>query len=188
MRLALGFVAVLLFPVPRSPFPAGLSSRTTGHGERATGNVHDVHLTHTRLVLDGKLVACRVRLFKDDLEKALQAFGQQPQFHITAEARADSLFAVYFNQAVTLIADGQRLTLKVSSSGTEKDPSAQEIVWYVLEGTSGAPVERLGLLNGLLFELFRDQQNLVQLLREPGNIRKTLYFVSTDPREQRLTF
>jgi hypothetical protein len=190
--MILGLLAVLLpaHTVPRSEFrvPRGSEISRTRNVERGTRNVHDVHLTHTRMVLDGKLVACRVRLFKDDLEKALQAFGKQPQFHITAEARADSLFAAYFNQTVTLVADGQRVSLTVSASGTEKDPSAQEVVWYVLEGSSGAAVQRLGLLNGLLFELFRDQQNLVQLLREPGGIRKTLYFVSTDPRSQEVAF
>ena len=79
-------------PVPRSEFrvPRGFEPGQTRNVERGTLNLHDVHLTHTRMVLDGKVVACRVRLFKDDLEKALQAYGKQPQFHITAEARADS--------------------------------------------------------------------------------------------------
>jgi hypothetical protein len=140
------------------------------------------------MVLEGKTVACRIRLFKDDLEKALRLYSGQAALRLTAEARADSLFQVYFNQKVTLEADGKRLVLKVSASGTEHDQAAQDVVWYVLEGESGAPVSKLVLLNGLMFEMFRDQQNIVQLLRTPGDVHRTLYFVSTDPREQTVSF
>ncbi len=140
------------------------------------------------MVIEGRTIACRIRLFKDDLEKALQLYATQPTFRITAEARADSLFSGYFARHVILEADGKRLSLKVSASGTEKDPSSQEVVWYVLEGESPSSFTQLGMLNGLLFEMFRDQQNLIQLLREPGGVRKTLYFVGTDPREQTVSF
>lgn len=177
------------FLVPRSPFPVEVPSGITGNEERGTGNEsHDLHLTHTRMVIEGKTIACRIRLFKDDLEKALRLYAALPNFHLTAESRADSLFGAYFAKSVLLEADGKRLALRVSSSGTEKDPSAQEVVWYVLEGESPATFTRLGMLNGLMFEMFRDQQNLVQLLREPGGVRKTLYFVATDPKEQTVTF
>lgn len=140
------------------------------------------------MVIEGKTIACRIRVFKDDLEKALQLYTSASNFHLTAQSRADSLFGAYFAKSVTLEADGKRLTLKVSASGTEKDPSSQDVVWYVLEGESPATFTRLGMLNGLMFEMFRDQQNLIQLLREPGGVRKTLYFVSTDPKEQVVSF
>jgi Domain of unknown function (DUF6702) len=185
--LALLIAVGVTLPVPRSPWPA--VQGWTGDGRRGTGNAfHDVHLTHTRMVVEGRTIACRVRLFKDDLEKALEQFAGRPDLHLTPEARADSLFAAYFGRTVTLEADGRPVSLQVSGSGTERDPSSQDIVWYVLEGESEAPIVRLGILNGLMFERFRDQQNLVQLLREPGGIRKTLYFVTTEPREQVVSF
>jgi uncharacterized protein DUF6702 len=150
--------------------------------------VHDVHLSHTRLVVEGTTLACRIRLFKDDLEKALRLFSGRPDLRLTAESRADSLFAVYVGKTITIEADGKRVPLRVSASGTERDPSAQDVVWYLLEGESAAPPKQLGLLYGVMFEMFRDQQNLVQLLREPGSVRKTLYFVSSDPTEQVISF
>jgi hypothetical protein len=188
--LLLLLAAGLGAPVPGSAFPVPRWDAVTLNAEGGTPNPrpHDLHLTHTRLVLEGRTVAWRIRLFKDDLEKALQLFSGQAGIHLTAQARADSLFGAYFNQKVIVEVDGRRVSLAVSSSGTEQDKASQEVVWYVLEGESGGPVSRLGLLNGLMFELFRDQQNLVQLLREPGSIRRTLYFVSTDPREQTLQF
>jgi hypothetical protein len=176
--------------VPGSAFPVPRGEAVAWNAERGTRNVrvHDLHLTHTRLVLEGKTVACRIRLFKDDLEKALQLFSRHAGLRLGEAARADSLFEAYFNQKVMLVADGQRVTLAVSASGVEQDQASQEVVWYVLEGMSEGPVVKLGLLNGLMFELFRDQQNIVQLLREPGDTRKTLYFVSTDPTEQIVSF
>lgn len=136
------------------------------------------------MVVEGATVACRIRLFKDDLEKALRLFSGKPDLKLTAESRSDSLFGAYVGKTLTIEADGKRVALRVSGSGTERDPSAQDIVWYVLEGESATPPKQLGLLHGVMFEMFRDQQNLVQLLQEPGGVRKTLYFVSSDPTEQ----
>ena len=168
--------------------PTGLES--IANPELGARNVlpHDLHVSHTRMVLEGRTVACRIRLFKDDLEKALRLYSGQDTLHLTEKARADSLFGAYFRQKVLLAANGSRVALTVSASGTEHDQAAQEVVWYQLEGESAASVSKLSLLNGLMFELFRDQQNIVQLLREPGDTHQTLYFVSTDPRVQTLSF
>jgi Domain of unknown function (DUF6702) len=184
--LAVGFGAA----APSSGFrvPTGPETTVNAAPGIRNGFAHDLHVSHTRMVLEGRTVACRIRLFKDDLEKALRLYSRQDTLHLTEKARADSLFGAYFSQKVTLEANGSPVALTVSASGTEHDQAAQEIVWYVLQGESGAPVSRLGLLNGLMFELFRDQQNIVQLLREPGDSRQTLYFVSTDPRVQSISF
>jgi hypothetical protein len=61
-------------------------------------------------------------------------------------------------------------------------------VWYVLEGTLDRPAARFLLLNGLLFEVFRDQQSIVELLRMPQNSRRTLCYTAVDPRHQSLDF
>lgn len=146
--------------------------------------VHDIHLTHARMVVEGKTIVCRIRVFRDDAEIALQKWSSRPDLKLTAEARADSLFAVYATRHLRLRVDGDTLTLRVTASGAEHDPSTQEVLWYILEAEAPRPVTRLGVLNGLMFELFRDQQNIMQVLRQPAGDRKTLYFVSTDPREQ----
>lgn len=165
----------------------GLGSVVPGQKEPARDR-HDVHVSLTRMVVEGTRVVCRIRLFKDDLEKALQRFGGNPDLRLSAQSRSDSLFGVYAGKTLAIEADGRRVALRVSASGTERDPSAQEVVWYVLEGESATPPKQLGLLQGVMFEMFRDQQNLVQLLREPGGVRKALYFVSSDPSPQTLTF
>lgn len=150
----------------------------------ASSAVHDIHLTHARMVIEGRSVVCRIRVFRDDAEIALRQFSGRPEFKLTGEARADSLFGAYAAQHLFLRDGDDTLRFRVTSSGAEHDPDAQEVIWYVLESEAPRPIARLGVLNGLMFELYRDQQNLMQVLRLPGENRKTLYFVSTDPREQ----
>ena len=162
-----------------------LALLATADGVPATPSaVHDLHLTHARMVVEGKSVVCRIRVFRDDLEIALQRQSGRADFKLTGEARADSLFGAYANRHFLLRADRDTLTFKVTSSGAEHDPSSQEVLWYILEAEAPRPVTRLGVLNGLMFELFRDQQNIMQVLRQPAGERKTLYFVSTAAREQ----
>lgn len=145
---------------------------------------HDLHVSHTRMVLEERAVVLRIRLFHDDLQEALRRFSGDSTLRLTAEHRADSLFGAYLVRTLRLEADGRAVLLTVSASGVEKDQAAQEMVWYVLEGGLERPAGRLMVLNGVLFELFRDQQNIVQLLRLPEDRRRTLYFTAQDPREQ----
>jgi Domain of unknown function (DUF6702) len=157
-------------------------------GTRHSALLHDTHVSLTRLVLEGNTIALRVRLFHDDLTLALRRDSGRPDLRITAESRGDSVFGAYFAKRVKLEVDGGPVALRVTASGTEQDAAAQEIVWYVLEGGLERPASRIVVLDGLLFEVFTDQQNILQLLRMPEDQRRTLYFTASDPREQRLEF
>ena len=146
--------------------------------------VHDTHVSHTRMVLEGRTVALRVRLFHDDLERGLQRFAGDSTLRVTAAAPAESLFTAYAARTFVLEADGRRVPLAVTAAGLERDEAAQQVVWYVLEGTLAAPAGTVRLLDALLFEVFPDQQNILQLLRLPADRRQTLYFTARDPRPQ----
>lgn len=179
MKLLLGLLAV----VGTWGMPAG------GPALRPPWSpAHDLHVSHTRLVFDGHTVVCRIRLFHDDLQLALRAASGKSELRLTPTDRADSLFTDYFRAHVRLLGDGSPVVLHVTASGMEPDAAAQQVVWYVLEGTVPAPVGRVALLNSALFESFGDQQNIVQLLRLPGETRQTFYFSASDPREQKLDF
>ncbi len=149
---------------------------------------HDLHVSHTRLVFDGRTVVCRIRLYHDDLQLTLRAASGQPELRLTPTDRADSLFTGYFRTHLRLQGDGNPIVLHVTASGMEPDAAAQQVVWYVLEGTVPAPVGQVVLLNSALFESFGDQQNIVQLLSLPADRRQTFYFTASDPREQKLDF
>jgi hypothetical protein len=177
MKLGLGVLAVVVISGTPSGGPAVPPPRLPAH---------DLHVSHTRLVFDGRTVACRIRLFHDDLQLALRAASGKPQLRLTPTDRADSLFAGYFRSHVRLEGDGSPVLMHVTASGMEPDAAAQQVVWYVMEGTVSEPVVQVRLLNGLLFESFADQQNIVQLLSLPGETRQTFYFTASDPREQKL--
>jgi hypothetical protein len=72
----------------------------------------------------------------------------------------------------------------VSASGEERDAGGYAMRWYVVELDAARPVTRLALRNTLMFDLFRDQQNIVTVLRMPGERRTTLFFAAGEDREQ----
>jgi hypothetical protein len=181
VRLALlALVAALLPAAGPGPAPPGAA--------RAGALLHDVHISHTRLVIEGTTIAGRVRVFHDDLQLALRALAGDSTLLVTAEDRVDRLFQRYAAAQLRLEADGRPVRLAVTASGTERDPTGQEVVWYVLEGTVERPVSRLVMRQGLFFDMYRDQQNIVQLLRMPGEERRTLYFTAMAPRDQVVEF
>jgi hypothetical protein len=151
-----------------------------GAGEVAR---HDVHISHTRLVVEGRTVVCRVRLFADDLERTLRQRTGDAALRLDSPA-ADSAFARYFAERVTLTADGARLTGRLSAAGQERDAGGYAMRWYVVELQAPRPVARLGVRNALLFDVFRDQQNIVAALRTAGDRRSTLFFAAGDTKEQ----
>ncbi len=177
MKLRLGVLAVVVISGTPSGGPAVQPPRLPAH---------DLHVSHTRLVFDGRTVACRIRLFHDDLQLTLRAASGKPQLRLTPTDRADSLFTGYFRSHLRLVGDGNPVVLHVTASGMEPDAAAQQVVWYVVEGSVPAPVRQVVILNSVLFESFADQQNIVQLLRLPGETRQTFYFTASDPREQKL--
>lgn len=149
--------------------------------------MHDVHLTYSRVVVDGASVLWRVRLFRDDLEKALAAFSKNPSFKVSGAA-GDSVFAAYFNAEVPVTANGKRLTGRVLQSGKDAEVTDQDMWWYLIELPAPAPVTTFSTRVGLLFEHFTDQRNVVTLLKMPGEGRHSLYFVREDARMQTLSF
>ncbi len=142
------------------------------------GRPHDLHLTYSRIVVDGDRVTCRVRLFKDDLQRALKS--------VAIDSLTDSLFTAYFNARVVLTSAGATLKARVTASGRDSDTTDPEMWWFRLEAVAPQPLATLSLRLGLLFELYADQRNLVTVIKMPGEERRSLYFTASDRREQQI--
>lgn len=149
---------------------------------------HDVHLSHTRMVVDGATVLARVRVFHDDLEVVLRRHGNRPDLRISSGASQDSAFAAYFDAKVSLRSAGERLVPKVLQSGPDPDASDSPMWWYLVELKASKPIESLAVRYGLMFEQFTDQRNIVAILKMPGEKRQSLYFAAGDEREQVVKF
>lgn len=160
-----------------------LAAGTVGAGRApATAGVrHDIHVSHTRLVLDGVSVVARIRVFKDDLEKAL---GRR----VAADAATQTAFTEYLSAHFLVRADGARLTCRIEDHEADVDPSGEAVWWAIIQCDAARPIRTLGLLNSVMFELFRDQQNLVTVIKAPEDKRRALYFHAGDVTEQSVTF
>lgn len=181
--------ATLLVPAITHALPT-LPSRTRATpAPLALAPLHDVHLTYSRVVVDGASVIFRVRLFHDDLEKALQMHAHNPALKVApGVTAADTAFASYFDAHVPVAANGKRLKARVIQSGKDMDVTDQEMWWYLVELTAPAPVASLSMRVGLLFEHFTDQRNIVTLLKMPGEKRYSMYFVREDAKAQEVVF
>ncbi len=170
MRLAAGALALL----------AGAPGAARAHVVR---HMHDVHVSHMRVVVEGRAVVAQVRLFHDDLEAAVRRHAGQPALLLSTPA-GDSAFARYFRETVGVAADGTRLVPRLVQARDERDAGGVPMRVYLVELTAPRPVRRLALRDALLFEHFGDQQNLVTVLRMPGERRTSLFFASGDERVQ----
>lgn len=142
---------------------------------------HDLHLSHTRLVLEGRTVTGRIRVFRDDAEAALGRAMGRTAVRLSEAAPEDSAFARYLSGAVELTADGDRLAPRVTRSG--RDPESldgAEMWWFEVTWQARQPIGVLVMRHRLLFELFADQRNVVAAVRMPGGERRSLYFAASD--------
>jgi hypothetical protein len=160
-----------------------LDAQPAAHG----GPGHDIHLTHTRVVVDGASVQCRIRLFQDDLQLALQRYANRPDLRVTETTPHDSIFGAYFGAKTVLRADGVVLRGRVVRSGRDADAVEFPMWWYIVELRAESPVRTLGVRYDLLFEQFRDQRNILTVVKEPDE-RHSLYFAESQRDEQIVKF
>ena len=177
---------LLLGATPHRPGSAGgtaggpAGSPAVSPATSARRAPHDLHVAHTRMVVEGALVVGRVRMFRDDLQKALKKSpADDPAWR--------SAVATYVGQNFSVTANGTRLTAEVVDSGADMDGD-QPIWWVLVQWKAAQPVKVLGLKVLLMFDTFPDQQNLVQLSKQPGDERHGLYFQAGDRSEQVLKF
>lgn len=149
---------------------------------------HDVHVSHTRLVVEGATVAAQVRLFRDDVEKTFAVRAGTPAFDVARAPKRDSLLGAYLDERFVLEGNGVRLRGTVEGSGIETDRDRQEVVWVLLDFPAAKPVTSIRLRNVIFHETWADQQNVVQVLHLPDEARQTLYFAPGDGKPQELAF
>jgi hypothetical protein len=136
-----------------------------------------------RLVVEGSTAVAQVRLFHDDLQDAVRKHAGAPRLALSSPA-GDSAFARYFAQAVHVVADGARLPGRLLQARDERDPAGVVTRVYLVELTAPRPVRALAVRDALLFEHFRDQQNLAVVVRMPSEQRTSLFFAAGDDEAQ----
>lgn len=143
----------------------------------SAGFRHDVHVTSARAVVEERVVVARVRFFHDDLQQALRAFSRQPALQLEVSPRADSVLTAYAAQHLVLRSGGRPLRLSLAGSGEEKGLKPELDIWWIdFRFDADRPLRGLDVTNELLFDQFRDQNNIMKF-RLPDGDEKTVVFV-----------
>ena len=150
--------------------------------------LHDIHLSHTRMVVDGATVQARIRVFHDDLEMVLRRHTARQELSVRDESSQDSLFAAYLDATVSLTSAGERLRPHVIQSGRDPDATDSPMWWYLVEFRAAKPIQTLAVKYELMFEVFDDQRNIVSVVKMPGEARRSLYFAPGERGEQVVRF
>ena len=120
---------------------------------------HPLHTTITEIAYrrEGRMVRATIRVFADDFGRVLlhlPATAAAP----AASAVTDSAASAYVRAHFSLVGpDGRALPLRwcgVRISG--------DLVWVCMEAAWDAPLAGVRVLNGMLFDLYHDQINIVQ--------------------------
>lgn len=136
-------------------------------------NPHDYHVCITQVDYNPNRAALEisVKLFADDIEKAITKLGGPPM-HL-GEARevvgTDSLLSMYLRHKLTFAVDGKVHTWHWVGHEAELDE-----VWCYLEITGIDELPSLQVTNGILTEVYEDQSNAVHV--RVGPTTKSLFF------------
>ena len=170
------------------PVVVALFAVTTCSAAGAAPRAHDIHLTHTRMVVEHTKITARVRIFRDDLQTVLQRHSGRPSLQVSPATPQDSLFRAYFMSKVVVSAGGRRLQARVIRSGPDLDATDAPMWWYLVELRATRPITSLGLRYELMYDMFDDQRNVLTVVKMPSADRYSLYFAAGDSKEQTLRF
>ncbi len=137
---------------------------------------HELHVSYGRVTVERTTVTIRLRMFKDDLSRALARHHRRDTVDVEARAASDALALAYLGQKLLVSADGRPLLGRIAAAGQE-----DKMWWYLLEYPMAANPAKLSLANRVFFELFEDQQNLLKVLPGAATEEASLYFVPGEP-------
>lgn len=149
-------------------------------GEPAVPAAHNKHLSYARVVLQDGALLGRIRMYRDDLEKALR----RP---VADDSATKASVAAYLNQQFGIRADGVNLPGEYLEQGADTDGD-QPVWWVLVQWRPARPPRQLIFRDHVMFDLFSDQQNLLVIARMPQDDRRTLFFQAGDRREQSVSW
>lgn len=147
---------------------------------------HDLHIAYADMAIEDAVVAGRIRMFKDDLERALGPMVGADAFTLRPGAEADALVMRYLRDHLTIETLTGDADDPASAAATPLEPTLlqsgedmldREAVWWVVvQYQATAAVDSLRVTNTLLFDVFDDQRNIMKFVRFPDERQKTFYF------------
>ncbi|MEZ4904266.1 MAG: DUF6702 family protein [Spirosomataceae bacterium] len=121
--------------------------------------LHDFHTSITRMDYNAKekTFELSIRVFTDDLEKALAKDNGGQQFVVVNNDKNDAVVEKYIRKHFALLT-AQKQKQPYSYIGKEQEADA---TWIYVEIPAQGPVAGFSLQNTIMLDLFDDQVNLV---------------------------
>lgn len=159
----------------RSAAVAVICVSATGAVDGPDG-MHPFRLTVTDANVFQSTIEARIRFFWDDLQFAVMEHTSNMDFELAETEEVDAVIEAYINEMLVVEAGEAVVEGKVNARGIEDAVRIDEVMWwYRLEYTLPPDTERIGIRNRLLFNMFEDQRNLVNL-KTRGGSERTYYF------------
>ncbi len=143
---------------------------------------HDLHIAYADMAIEGDVVAGRIRMFKNDLEKALGPLVNADAMTLEAGPEADAMVLRYVRAHLEVRVPGASaaapavvLEPRLLQSG-EDELDREPVWWVIVEYRAPREVGELHVRNTLLFDRFKDQRNIMKFVRFPEEKQKTFYF------------
>ena len=137
---------------------------------------HPFRLSVADVGVTASALEVRIRFFWDDLQFAVMESTSDMEFELAQNDEVDEIVEQYINDMLVFEAEGTPVQGVLLERGVEEAPRIDEVMWwYRLEYRLPASVERIHIRNRLLFNMFEDQRNLVNLKTRSGKER-TYYF------------
>jgi hypothetical protein len=140
---------------------------------------HDLHVSYGNLGLEGTTAILQIRIFKDDLEEALQRFDEREPFLLEVTPEMDALFLRYLSENFRLEVDGKTLPGRILGSGYD-ELDREPVWWYQIAYDLPGPFDGARVTNTVLMEVFDDQSNVLRVVRFPEETRRAYYFAPGD--------
>lgn len=140
---------------------------------------HDLHASYGNLGLEGTTAILQIRIFKDDLEEALQRFDEREPFLLDVTPEMDALFLRYLSENFVLEVSGKALPGRIMGSGYD-EMDREPVWWYQIAYDLPGPFDGARVTNTVLMETFDDQSNVLRVVRFPEETRRAYYFAPGD--------
>lgn len=137
---------------------------------------HPFRLSVADAVVDGSTLDVNIRFFWDDLQFAVMEHTSDMEFRLAEDEEVDAVVAQYVNDMFNLQAEGAVLQGTLVERGIQEARNPDEVMWwYRFEYPLVPATDRIHVTNRLLFNMFEDQRNLVNMKTRRGRER-TYYF------------
>ena len=120
-----------------------------------------------------------IRFFWDDLQFAVMEQTSDMDFRLDETDEVDAVVEQYVNDMLNFQVEETLLQGELVERGIQEARNPDEVMWwYRLEYSLDPSIDRIHVTNRLLFNMFEDQRNIVNIKTRRG--RERTYYFSWD--------